>query len=81
MPVRITIRNVPERVRDELAAHAALQHKSMQEFLLAELERLASRPSRDTWLKTVAERKQAAGTRVKAARILKARDAYSPRKP
>lgn len=75
MPVQITIRSVPENVRDELAARAALQHKSMQEFLRAELERIASRPSRDAWLKAVAERKQAAGTRVKAARILRARDA------
>jgi plasmid stability protein len=35
--IQINIRNVPERVRDELAARAALQGKSMQEFLRAEL--------------------------------------------
>jgi len=33
MSVQLTIRDVPEKVRDELAARAALQGKSMQEFL------------------------------------------------
>lgn len=47
MSVQITIRDVPDRVRDELAARAALQGKSMQEYLRAELERLVARPSLD----------------------------------
>ena len=42
MPIQITIRNVAEKVRDELAARAALQGKSTQEYLRSELERLAS---------------------------------------
>lgn len=42
MALQINIRDVPEKVRDELAARAALQGKSMQEFLRAELERLAA---------------------------------------
>jgi len=75
MAVQITIRDVPERVRDELAARAALQHKSMQEYLRGELQRLASKPSLESWLKAVAERKQVAGTRVRAARIVRARNA------
>ena len=45
MPVQITIRGVPEEVRDELAMRAAFQRQSMQEFLRCELERIASRPS------------------------------------
>ena len=53
MPVQITIRNVPEAVRDELAGRAALQRQSMQEFLRGELERIASRPSVGAWLHTV----------------------------
>jgi plasmid stability protein len=32
MAIQINIRDVPEKVRDELAARAALQGKSMQEF-------------------------------------------------
>jgi antitoxin FitA len=75
MGVQITIRDVPEKVRDELAARAALQGKSMQEFLRAELERLAARPSVDAWLTQVRRRKRASQTRVSSGRILKARDA------
>lgn len=45
MPVNITIRAVPDRVRDELAARAARSGRSLQEFLSAELAELASRPS------------------------------------
>ena len=75
MPVQITIRDVPEKVRDELAARAALQGKSMQEFLRAELGRLAARPSLDVWLQQVRKRKQATQTRVSARQILELRDA------
>mgnify|MGYP006277762431 FL=1 len=75
MSVQITIRDVPEAVRDELASRAALQRKSMQEFLRGELERIASRPSIEIWLQAVRERKAAAGTRVSAATIGEARDA------
>ncbi len=75
MPVQITIRGVPEAVRDELAARAALQRKSMQAYLRSELERIASRPSIETWLKEVRERKKASGTHVPASAVLRARDA------
>ena len=75
MAVQITIRGVPEAVRDELAARAASQRQSMQEFLRRELERIASQPSLDTWLQQVRERKKLAQTRVAPSRILRARDA------
>ena len=75
MPVQITIRGVPEAMRDALAVRAARQHRSMQGFLLGELERIASRPSVAEWLERVRERKAAAGTSVPAASILHARDA------
>ena len=74
MSVQLTIRNVPEEVRDELASRAALQHKSMQEFLRGELERIASKPSIENWLQVVRERKQASGTLISAEKILAARD-------
>ena len=45
MPVKITIRNVPDEVRDELAARAARSGRSLQEFLSAEFVRIASTPS------------------------------------
>ena len=75
MPVQITIRDVPEEVRDELAVRAALQRQSMQEFLRGELERIASRPSIAAWLQGVRDRKAVAGTRVRPSSILRARDA------
>ncbi len=75
MSIQITIRGVPEEVRDELAVRAALQRQSMQEFLRCELERIASRPSVDEWLQGVRNRKAGTETRVPPARILRARDA------
>jgi hypothetical protein len=75
MTIQITIRDVSEKVRDELAARAALQGKSMQEYLRAELERLAARPSVDAWLEGTRKRKRASQTRVSSAQILKTRDA------
>ena len=75
MSIQITIRDVSEQVRDELAARAALQGKSMQEYLRAELERLAARPSVETWLEQVRKRKRAAQTRVPPSKILQSRDA------
>jgi antitoxin FitA len=75
MGVQITIRNVSEEVRDELASRAARERKSMQEYLKGELERLAARPSMHAWLERVRERKHAADRRVPGTQILKHRDA------
>jgi hypothetical protein len=74
MSVQITIRDVPEKVRDELAGRAAGQGQSMQEFLRTELERLASRPSLKSWIEQVRNRKRTSQTRIPASQILKARD-------
>lgn len=75
MAIQITIRDVSEKVRDELAGRAALQGKSMQEYLRAELERMAARPSVDAWLDQVRKRKRASQTRLSSGQILKSRDA------
>ena len=75
MSVQITIRGVPEAVRDELAARAALNRQSMQEFLRTELERIASRPSPSTLLAEIRRRKAAAKTIVPSSVIIEARDA------
>ena len=75
MVVQITIRGVPEAVRDELAVRAALQRQSMQEYLRGELERIASRPSVDEWVREVRERKAVYRTHVSRSAILAARDA------
>jgi hypothetical protein len=75
MSVQITIRDVPEKVRDELASRASLQGRSMQEYLRAELQRLVARPSVDAWLQQVRKRKRAGRTRVSSDQILANRDA------
>jgi len=75
MAVQITIRDVPAAVRDELASRAALQGKSMQEYLRSELERLAARPPVEKLLEQIRERKTTAGTRLCAKEILSQRDA------
>lgn len=75
MAIQITIRDIPESVRDELASRAALKGMSMQEFLRSELELLAARPSIDSWIAQVRKRKRAAGTRVSAREIVAARKA------
>ena len=75
MAVQITIRGVPDEVRDELAVRAALERQSMQEFLRGELERIASRPSVSAWLSEVRSRKAVTGTRITPSAILEARNA------
>ena len=75
MSVQITIRDVPDEVRDELASRAAAQGRSMQEFLRAELERLAATPSLETVMKRIRERKAISGTELSVDGILRHRDA------
>lgn len=74
MAVQITIRGVPEEVRDELAIRAALRRQSMQAFLRGELERIASRPSVGVWLQAVRNRKAGTKTRIPPFHILRARN-------
>lgn len=45
MAVTITVRNVPDDVRDELAARAARSGRSLQEYLSLQLRHLAQTPS------------------------------------
>jgi len=75
MAIQITVRNVPTEVRDELAARAALQGKSMQEYLRQELQRMAARPPVDQVLARIQARKTKTGTQLSSADILAARDA------
>jgi hypothetical protein len=74
MSVQITIRDVPAKVRDELASRAALKGQSMQEYLLSELARLAARPSLEAWIEAVRKRKRTTGTRISPKQILDQRD-------
>ncbi len=75
MAVTITIRNVPDEVRDELAARAGRSGRSLQEYLLAELRDLALRPTAADVIARVRDRAVAAPTAVTVQQILDARDA------
>jgi len=71
----ITVRNVPDDVRDELAARAARSGRSMQEYLLNQLIEIASQPSLDELIARARARVAATGTRLNPADIIAARDA------
>lgn len=75
MPVAITIRDVPDDVRDDLAARAARAGKSLQEYLRGMLIESTSRPPLEDVIARARARVAATGSRVDAATILEARDA------
>ncbi|GAB94232.1 hypothetical protein KILIM_004_00210 [Kineosphaera limosa NBRC 100340] len=75
MGVAMTVRDVPEPVRDELAARAARAGQSLQEYLRTMLVRSASRPDVDDVIARARARVATTGSRVDAATILAARDA------
>ena len=75
MTTAITVRNVPEEVRDELAARAARSGRSLQEYLLIRLTQMASQPSVEEIIGRARERAKLTGTRLDAAAILADRDA------
>ena len=72
MPVAVTIRNVPDQVRNELASRAAAKGWSLQEFLLSELIVLSERPNNAELLARARQRLTEPGPTVE--QILKARD-------
>jgi hypothetical protein len=75
MVVAITIRNVPDEVRQELAARAARSGHSLQEYLIAELRAIALRPTCDDVIARARARVEGSGDHVTPSDILDARDA------
>ena len=75
MATSITIRDVPDETRDELAARAALTGRSLQEYLRARLVELARQPDAETLVERIRARKAATGSALSAERILAHRDA------
>jgi plasmid stability protein len=74
MTVSITIRDVPDETRDELAARAALSGRSLQEYLRARLVELARQPDAEALVQRIHARKAATGSSLPADRILSHRD-------
>jgi antitoxin FitA len=76
MAMTMTIRNVPEDVRNELAARAARSGRSLQEFMLDQVIQLASKPSVADVVGSVRESKGRSGRRIDRDAILAGRDAH-----
>ena len=58
MSKMVQIRNVPEALHRKLKSRAADSGRTLSDFLLAELERLAARPTRDEMLTRIHSRKR-----------------------
>ncbi len=71
MAVSITIRDVPDETRDELASRAALSGRSLQEYLRSKLVELAARPDGEALLARIRARKAATGSMLPAADIVR----------
>jgi hypothetical protein len=70
MSTSITVRDVPDRTRDELASRAALTGRSLQEYLRAKLMELASQPDAEALMARVRARKTASASSLPRDRIL-----------
>jgi plasmid stability protein len=73
--VAVTIRDVPEEVRDELAARAAREGKSLQEYLRSLLMDVADKPTVGEVLSRARARVTATGVRLDPAATVGAKDA------
>jgi antitoxin FitA len=54
----VQIRNVPDALHRKLKVRAAHSGQTLSDYLLAELERLAARPTRDEMLTRIHSRKR-----------------------
>ena len=67
----IQVRHVPETVHRTLKARAALSGRSLSDYLLGELRRIAEKPTREELLARIAGRAPVR-TRTRAAEIIRA---------
>ncbi|WP_026929849.1 FitA-like ribbon-helix-helix domain-containing protein [Glycomyces tenuis] len=71
----MTIRHLPEEWRAELAARAARQSQSLQEFMFKQIEAIVAHPPLDLVIMRARERVEASGSGMTIEDILEARDA------
>jgi len=71
----ITIREVPDETRDELAARAARSGRSLQEYLRQTLIAMADKPDRHELLARIRDRKSHTSTHLSPDEILAHREA------
>jgi len=70
MPTSITVRDVPDETRNELAARAARTGRSLQEYLRSELIELARRPDPAALIERVAVRVRRMGTSIEPSDVV-----------
>jgi antitoxin FitA len=70
MGVAVTVRDIPEDVRDELAARAARAGQSLQEFLRSHLIAEAQRPRVADVIARARQRVETTGTVIDVSRVL-----------
>jgi len=75
MATTVTIRHVPEDVRNELAARAARSGRSLQEYMLEELVKLAAKPAVADLVEEIRVRKRRVGRHLSRDEVLSDRDA------
>lgn len=68
----ITIRDVPDDTRIELASRASVSGRSLQEYLLLHLIEFADQPDKSALVRRIGERKSRAETRVTTDDVLEA---------
>ncbi len=75
MAVAVTVRDVPQEVRDELAARAARKGQSLQEYLRSRLIAEASKPAVDDALSEIRRYVSVSGAELNVERVLSDRNA------
>ena len=70
MSKMLQVRNVPDNIHRTLKSRAALAGTSLSEYVLAEMRRLAERPTMDELLQRLATR-QPVNPRVSAAEVIR----------
>lgn len=75
MSISITIRDIPDEIRNELASRAALSGRSLQEYLRMKLIDVASTPDMDSLMAQIRSRKAAVGSTLSQEQIIHHRNA------
>ena len=74
MTTSITVHDIPDETRNELAARAALTGRSLEEYLRAKLIELARQPDAEALVVRIQARKAAQSATLSAGEILAHRD-------
>lgn len=71
----MTIRHIPDEWRAELAARAARERRSLQEYMLGQIESIVAHPPLDLVIERARERVRASSSTITVEDILESKDA------